>query len=45
MRASTLEAKFLHKISGMNQEVLCGIFIDIHKAYDALDRERALMIL
>ena len=29
----------------MREEVLCVIFLDLHKAYDALDRSRCLEIL
>ena len=45
MSTATLEAKLLHQIDGISQEVLYAIFVDIHKAYDAIRRERDLIIL
>ena len=42
---ATLEVKLIKKITGMRQEVLYNIFIDIHKDYNVLDREQAMMIL
>ena len=41
---ATLEAKLLHQISIIFQEVLCDIFIDIHKAY-GVGQRLDLMIL
>ena len=41
----TLEAKLLHQIAAFREEVLYGIFLDLHKAYVALDRSRCLVIL
>ena len=40
-----LEAKILQHISGMHKAVLYNIILDLQKAYDALDRGRALEIL
>ena len=42
---ATLEAKLLQKIAAMREEVLYVIFLDLTKAYDALDRSRSLEIL
>ena len=40
-----IEAKLLQQLTAMRQQVLYGIFVDLHKASDAMDRERALEIL
>ena len=42
---ATLEAKLLQQLAAMREEVLYVIFLDLHKAYDALDRSRCLEIL
>ena len=42
---ATLEAKLLQKLAALREEVLYVIFLDLHKAYDALDRSRCLDIL
>ena len=42
---STLEAKLLQQLTAMREEVLYVIFLDMTKAYDALDRSRSLEIL
>ena len=39
---ATLEANLLHQLSALREEVLYTIFLDLHKAYDALDRSRCL---
>ena len=39
---STLEAKLIQKLAALREEVLYVIFLDLHKAYDALDRSRCL---
>ena len=39
---STLEAKLLQQLAALREEVLYMIFLDLHKAYDALDRYRCL---
>ena len=44
-RTSTLEAKLLQQLAAMREEVLYVIFLDLHKAYDSLDRSRSLNIL
>ena len=41
----TLEAKLLQQLAALREEVLCVIFLDLHKAHDALDRSRCLEIL
>ena len=42
---ATLEAKLLQHLAALREEVLCVIFLDLHKSYDALDRFRCLEIL
>ena len=42
---STLEAKLLQQLAALREEVLYVIFLDLHKAYDALDRSRYIEIL
>ena len=42
---ATLEAKLLHQLAALREEVLYVILLDLHKAYDALDRPRCLDIL
>ena len=42
---ANIEAKLQQQLAAMRQEVLYCIFLDLHKAYDALDRDRALEIL
>ena len=42
---ATLEAKLLQQLAAMKEEVLYVIFLDLTKAYDALDRSRTLEIL
>ena len=42
---STPEAKLLQKLVALREEVLYMIFLDMHKAYDALDRSRCLEIM
>ena len=42
---ATLEAKLLQQLSALREEVLYVIFLDLHKAHDALDRSRYLEIL
>ena len=39
---TTLEAKLLHQLAALREEVLYMIFLDLHKAYGALDRSRCL---
>ena len=42
---ATPEAKLLQKLAALRKEVLYMIFLDLHKAYYALDRSRCLEIL
>ena len=42
---ATLEAKLLQQLTAMREEVLYVIFLDLTKAYNALDRSRCLGIL
>ena len=42
---TTLESKLLHHLVALRKEVLNVIFLDLHKAYDALDRSICLDIL
>ena len=42
---STLEAKLLQQLAATREEVLYVIFLDLAKAYDALDRSMILEIL
>ena len=37
-----LEAKLIQQLAAMREEVLYMIFLDLTKAYDALDRSRTL---
>ena len=37
MDTASLESKLLQQLADMREEVLYGIFLNIHKAYDALD--------
>ena len=42
---ATIEAKLLHQLAALREEVLYVIFLDLQKAYDALGRSRCLEIL
>ena len=42
---ATLEAKLLWQVMAMREVVLHAIFLDLHKAYDALDMSRCMDIL
>ena len=42
---ATLEAKLLHQLAALREEVLYMIFLETHKAYDGLDRSICLGIL
>ena len=42
---ATLEAKLLQYLAAVREEVLYVILLDLHKAYDALERSRCLEIL
>ena len=38
MGTATLEAKILQQLIAMREAVLCFVFLNLRKAYDALDR-------
>ena len=42
---TTVEAKVLQQLEALREEVLYLIFLDLHKAYDTLDRSRCLETL
>ena len=44
-RYRTLETKLFQQLATLREEVLYVIFLDLRKAYDALDRSRCLGIL
>ena len=41
----SLEDKLIHQLVSMREEVVSAIFLDLHKSYIALDRDRCLEIL
>ena len=41
----TLDVKILQKVASLREAVLHAIFLDLHKAYNALERSRCLGIL
>ena len=42
---ATLEAKLFQQLMALREEVLYVIFLELHKAYDALDRSRCIETL
>ena len=42
---ATLEAKLLRQLASLREEVLYVIFLDLRKAYDAMESSRCLEIL
>ncbi|KAL7530161.1 hypothetical protein ACHAWF_003272, partial [Thalassiosira exigua] len=42
---ATMEAKLAIQLARLEQHLLYGIFVDLKKAFDAMDRERCLHIL
>ena len=42
---ATLEAKLLQQLAALSEEVMYVIFLDLYKAYDALDRSWCIEIL
>ena len=42
---STLEANLAHQLDKIAHEPLFQVFLDFHKAYESLDRERLLELL
>ena len=45
MGTATLEAKLIHQLASLRDEVLYVIFLELHKVYAALYRSRCLNIL
>ena len=45
MGTATMEAKLAQQLAFRRQKALYGVFIDLQKAYDAMDRDRCLEIL
>ena len=45
MGTTSLEAKLLQQLTDMRKAVLFGVFLDLQKAYNALDWDRFLDIL
>ena len=45
MGTATLGLKLLQQVEALREDFLHAIFLDLHKAYDALDRSRCLGIL
>ena len=39
---ANLEAKLIQQLAALREDVLYMIFLDLHKAYDTLDRSRCL---
>ena len=42
---ASLEAKLIQHLKAMREEVLYGVFLNLRKAYDALDRDPCMEIL
>ena len=42
---TSLESKLLHQLTAIMDEVLYEVFLDLHKANDALDRESCMDFL
>ncbi len=45
MGTAILEAKLAHQLAHLEQEPFYGVFLDLKKAFDAMDQERCLLIL
>ena len=45
MGNAALEAKLFQQLTAMREAVLFKIFLDLQKAYDALDQERSLKLI
>ena len=45
MGTTSLKAKFLQHLMARREEILYEVFLDLRKAYAALDRERCMEIL
>ena len=44
-RTASLEVNLIQQLTSMGEAVLFEVFLDLRKAYDALDRERTLELL
>ena len=42
---TVIEAKLAHQLSYLEQQPFYGVFLDLKKAFDAMDHERCIMIL
>jgi hypothetical protein len=45
MGTAILEAKLAQQLAHLEQEPFYGVFLDLKKAFDAMNRERCLLIL
>ena len=45
MGTATLEARLIQQLTAMREAILFEVFLDLQKAYDALDQDRCLGIL
>ena len=45
MGAASFDFKLIQQVTSMREEILYMILLDLHKAYDALERSRLLEIL
>ena len=45
MATAALEAKMIHHITAMREEILFKVFLDIQNAYDTSDWDRCLNII
>ncbi len=45
MGTAILEAKLAQQLAHLEQELFYGVFLDLKKAFNAMDRERCLLIL
>ncbi len=44
-RTTIIEAKLVQQLSYLEVQPCYGVFLDLRKAFDAMDREQCLMIL
>ena len=42
---ATIEAKLSQQLAYIEQQPLYGVYIDLRKAYDAMDRDRCVLIM
>ncbi len=45
MGTTIIEAKLVQQLSYLELQPFYGVFLDLRKAFDAMDREQCLMIL